>query len=129
MGQPVKIDDLARDLVRLSGLEPDKDIKIEYTGLRPGEKLFEELLMAEEGLVRTAHEKIFIGKQSDMSFQEVIMSIKALENSMESEEALRECMAKLVPTYRRSDYSKPALSVRSDYSKPALTVENKTPAM
>jgi len=118
MGQPVKIDDLAKDLIRLSGLEPDKDIKIEYTGLRPGEKLFEELLMAEEGLIRTAHEKIFIGRQSDMSFQEVIMCIKALENSMESEEALRECLARLVPTYRRSEYSKPAISIK-----------NKTPAM
>jgi len=111
MGEPVKIDDLARDLIRLSGLEPDVDIKIEYTGLRPGEKLFEELLMAEEGLLRTAHEKIFIGKQSDMSFQEVIMCIKALENSMESDELLRETMAKLVPTYHRSEYSKPVLTV------------------
>jgi len=100
MGEPVKIDDLARDLIHLSGLEPDVDIKIEYTGLRPGEKLYEELLMAEEGLVRTAHEKIFIGKQSDMSFQEVIMCIKALENSMESDELLKETMAKLVPTYK-----------------------------
>lgn len=109
MGEPVKIVDLARDLIRLSGLKPDVDIKIEYTGLRPGEKLYEELLMAEEGLVRTAHKKIFIGKQSDMSFQEVIMSIKALENSMESDEALRECMTKLVPTYHRSEYNKPVI--------------------
>jgi len=100
MGEPVKIDNLARDLIRLSGLEPDVDIKIEYTGLRPGEKLYEELLLAEEGLVKTAHEKIFIGKQADMSFQEIIMSIKALENSMENDEVLRECMAKLVPTYK-----------------------------
>ena len=99
MGEPVKIADLARDLIRLSGLEPDVDIKIEYTGLRPGEKLYEELLMAEEGLEETAHKKIFIGKQSDMSFKEVIMCIKALENSMESDETLRECMARLVPTY------------------------------
>jgi len=100
MGEPVKIDDLARDLIKLSGYEPDVDIKIEYTGLRPGEKLYEELLMAEEGLEKTAHEKIFIGKQSDMSFKEVIMCIKALENSIESDEMLRECMATLVPTYR-----------------------------
>ncbi len=111
MGEPVKIDDLARDLIRLSGFEPDVDIKIEYTGLRPGEKLFEELLMAEEGLMCTAHKKIFIGKQSDMSFQEVIMSIKALENSMENDEALKECMAKLVPTYHKSEYRKPVLTV------------------
>ncbi len=57
MGDPVKIDDLARNLIRLSGLEPDKDIKIEYTGLRPGEKLYEEKLMSEEGLTRTPNEK------------------------------------------------------------------------
>lgn len=100
MGEPVKIADLARDLIRLSGLEPDVDVRIEYTGLRPGEKLYEELMLAEEDLVQTAHEKIFVGKQSDMSFQEVIMAIKALENSMESDEMLRACMAKLVPTYR-----------------------------
>lgn len=109
MGGPVKIDDLARDLIRLSGYEPDADIKIEYTGLRPGEKLYEELLMAEEGLESTAHKKIFIGKQSDMSFKEVIMCIKALENSLDSEDALKECMAKLVPTYHyETEYSRPA---------------------
>ncbi|MEN6316025.1 MAG: nucleoside-diphosphate sugar epimerase/dehydratase [Clostridiaceae bacterium] len=113
MGEPVKIADLAKDLIRLSGLEPDIDIKIEYTGLRPGEKLYEELLMAEEGLEATAHKKIFIGKQSDMSFKEVIMCIKALENSMESDDMLRETMAKLVPTYNYSrEYNKPVLSVQ-----------------
>jgi len=110
MGDPVRIDDLARDMIRLSGLEPDMDIRIEYTGLRPGEKLYEELLMAEEGLVKTAHEKIFIGKQQDMSFQEVIGCIKALESSMESDEMLRETMARLVPTYRyEKQYHKPVL--------------------
>lgn len=57
MGEPVKIVDLARDLIRLSGFEPDVDIKIEFTGLRPGEKLYEELLMVEEGLTATKHEK------------------------------------------------------------------------
>ena len=62
MGEPVKIYDLAENLIKLSGFEPNKDIKIEVTGLRPGEKLYEELLMDEEGLKNTAHEKIFIGK-------------------------------------------------------------------
>jgi Predicted nucleoside-diphosphate sugar epimerases len=61
MGSPVKIDTLARNLIRLSGLKPDEDIKIVYTGLRPGEKLFEEKLMAEEGLRKTENEKIHIG--------------------------------------------------------------------
>lgn len=110
MGEPVKIDDLARDLIRLSGLEPDIDIKVEYTGLRPGEKLYEELLTAEEGLEKTAHKKIFIGRQQDMSFQEVVMCIKSLENSMESEEMLRETMVKLIPTYKY-EYSKPEMDV------------------
>jgi len=59
MGEPVKIVDLAKDMISLSGLEPDKDIKLEYTGLRPGEKLFEELLTAEEGTVATKNSKIF----------------------------------------------------------------------
>ena len=62
MGSPVKIDTLARNLIRLSGLKPDVDIKIEYTGLRPGEKLYEEKLMAEEGLEKTENEKIHIGR-------------------------------------------------------------------
>lgn len=121
MGEPVKIADLAKDLIRLSGLEPDIDVKIEYTGLRPGEKLYEELLMAEEGLEATAHKKIFIGKQSDMSFKEVIMCIKALENSMESDEMLRETMAKLVPTYNYvREYCRPEISITE-----VQTVESK----
>ena len=115
MGEPVRIADLARDLISLSGLEPDVDIKIEYSGLRPGEKLYEELLMAEEGLEKTAHSKIFIGKQQDMSFQEVIMCIKSLENSMESDEMLRETMAKLVPTYKYTkEYRKPVVGIDDD---------------
>ena len=60
MGEPVRIVDLARDLIRLSGLEPDRDIEIRYTGLRPGEKLFEELFGADEAYGRTQHEKIFV---------------------------------------------------------------------
>ena len=62
MGSPVKIDSLARNLIKLSGLKPDIDIKVQYTGLRPGEKLYEEKLMAEEGLEKTDNEKIHIGK-------------------------------------------------------------------
>jgi len=127
MGDPVRIDDLARDMIRLSGFEPDVDIKIEYTGLRPGEKLYEELLMAEEGLEKTAHEKIFVGKQQDMSFQEVIMCIKALENSMENDEMLRETMAKLVPTYKYAkEYLRPSIGIDEDTivkSKKAVSVD------
>ena len=66
MGAPVRIDDMARNLIRLSGYTPDVDIKIEYTGLRPGEKLYEELLMAEEGMKETANKLIHIGKPIEM---------------------------------------------------------------
>ena len=66
MGQPVRIDELARNLIFLSGRVPGEDIEIKYTGLRPGEKLYEELLMSEEGLQRTANEKIFIGRPIDL---------------------------------------------------------------
>jgi len=62
MGTPIKIDDMARDLIRLSGFEPDVDIKIEYVGLRPGEKLFEELITEGENIVPTRHEKIMVLK-------------------------------------------------------------------
>lgn len=66
MGEPVKIDDMARNLIKLSGYEPDIDIKIEYTGLRPGEKLFEELLMKEEGMQDTPNKLIHIGKPIEL---------------------------------------------------------------
>jgi FlaA1/EpsC-like NDP-sugar epimerase len=70
MGRPVKIVDMARDLIRLSGLEPDVDVKIEFTGLRPGEKLYEELITEGEGIVQTSHEKILVlrGKTRDLTF-------------------------------------------------------------
>ena len=60
MGEPVRIVDLARNLIRLSGFEPDTDIKITFTGLRPGEKLFEELLLEQEGIMPTSHEKLYV---------------------------------------------------------------------
>nr|PZN11339.1 MAG: nucleoside-diphosphate sugar epimerase [Caldicoprobacter oshimai] len=101
MGEPVKIVDLARDLIRLSGLEPDVDIKIEFTGLRPGEKLYEELLMAEEGLTATKHEKIFICKPV---FTDLSVLKRELENLkhiiMGSDADFVECIEKLVPTYK-----------------------------
>jgi FlaA1/EpsC-like NDP-sugar epimerase len=102
MGEPVKIDDLARDLIRLSGFEPDKDIKIVYTGLRPGEKLYEELLLSEEGIQTTAHNHIFVGKPLDLSFNEVMMNIKYLENSIKYNEDITDTIKKIVPTYRKT---------------------------
>ena len=99
MGDCIKIDNLARDLIRLSGFEPDVDIKVEYIGLRPGEKLYEELLLAEEGLKTTTHPNIFIGKPFELSYNEILICVNALKNSKDDDEKLRECMKNIVPTY------------------------------
>ncbi len=100
MGSPVKIDTLARNLIKLSGLKPDVDIKIEYTGLRPGEKLYEEKLMEEEGLKRTPNKLIHIGNPIPLDidiFQSQIeeLMLAAYENSDE----VCELVKKMVPTY------------------------------
>ena len=107
MGEPVKIYDLARDLIRLSGYEPDKDIKVETVGLRPGEKLYEELLMDEEGLENTAHEKIFIGKPGVFDIEVLKKGFKELLDlaKMGKHEELKCKIEELVPTYRRLDKS------------------------
>lgn len=102
MGKPVKIYDLAVNLIKLSGLEPHKDIKIEVTGLRPGEKLYEELLMNEEGLEETAHEKIFIGKPGDFDIEEVKRSIDMLMEQclLGNRTLIKNCLKQVVPTYK-----------------------------
>lgn len=100
MGSPVKIDTLARNLIKLSGLKPDVDIKVEYTGLRPGEKLYEEKLMAEEGLKKTRNELIHIG--CPIPF-EVETFLKELETLMGmayiNADNIREKVAEIVTTY------------------------------
>lgn len=102
MGKPVKIVDLARQLIRLSGFEPDKDIKIEFTGLRPGEKLYEELLMNEEGLKKTKHKKIFIGKPGDFDVDKINSMIESLIDALDDEdEKIFKLMEEFVPTYKR----------------------------
>lgn len=104
MGKPVKILDLAKNLIRLSGFEPDKDIKIKFTGLRPGEKLYEELLMDEEGLKSTAHSKIFIGKPGEYDFEELKRELYTFHNALESDdEAVFDMMENIVPTYKRKN--------------------------
>lgn len=80
MGEPVKIYKLAEDLIRLSGFKPNEDIPIEITGLRPGEKLYEELLMEEEGLIETNNKKIFIGKPEIIDFKVLMSSLNFLRN-------------------------------------------------
>ena len=102
MGKPVKIYDLAWDLIKLSGFEPNKDIKIEITGLRPGEKLYEELLMSEEGLTNTKHQKIFIGKPTFNDIEMLRMKLDEIRVIIENgnNEDLIYKIAEVVPTYK-----------------------------
>jgi FlaA1/EpsC-like NDP-sugar epimerase len=100
MGEPVRIYDLAYNLIKLSGLEPDVDIKIECTGLRPGEKLFEERLMAEEGLQKTANGLISIARPIPMDEENLWSTLDYLYKAAYSEtESMKEWVKKLVPTY------------------------------
>ena len=101
MGSPVKIDTLARNLIRLSGLRPDVDIKISYTGLRPGEKLYEEKLMSEEGMKTTPNHLIHIGHPIPFDTDEFLHQIQMLITAAYDgkEEAIRDLVAEVVPTY------------------------------
>ena len=101
MGKPVRIYDLAEKLIKLSGFEPNKDIEIKITGLRPGEKLYEELLMDEEGLQKTEHEKIFIGKLSEFDIEDIRVKINELLKVAEqcNQERLKIKLHEVVPTY------------------------------
>lgn len=100
MGEPVKIDSLARNLIKLSGYEPDVDIPIEYTGLRPGEKLYEEKLMAEEGLKKTDNELIHIGKPIPFDLRIFLRQLEGLARaSYENSSAIVEMVEKIVPTF------------------------------
>ena len=102
MGEPVKIDTMARNMIRLSGYEPDVDIKVEYTGLRPGEKLYEELLMKEEGLQETANNLIHIGKPIDMDDEKFKAQLKRLEQACKDEVGnMKDIVSEIVPTYKR----------------------------
>ena len=101
MGEPVKIDDMARQLIRLSGYEPDVDIKIEYTGLRPGEKLYEELLMSEEGLQETPNKLIHIAKPIEMDDEVFEEQLERLKDMATGEtEQIKEMVAEMVDTYQ-----------------------------
>ena len=106
MGEPVKILDLARNLIRLSGYKPDEDIKIEFTGLRPGEKLYEELLMDEEGLTATENSLIHIGKPirfDEMEFFRQLHELKEMTEREDNEEQIREKIKEIVPTYHKPE--------------------------
>ena len=105
MGEPVKIVDLANNLIRLSGFEPGVDIKIEYSGLRAGEKLYEELLMSEEGLTKTANSKIFIGKPVEFDTKKVMHNLEMLKKIVDNEdvELIDSVMRNFVTTYIRPE--------------------------
>lgn len=107
MGEPVKIYDMAVKLIKLSGLEPNVDIPIKVTGLRPGEKLYEELLMAEEGLTQTKFEKIHIAKPMDINMDDIKYKLGELNNLLENctneqKNEIKRVVSELVPTYKEA---------------------------
>ncbi len=107
MGEPVKIYDLAVSLIKLSGLEPNVDMPIEVTGLRPGEKLYEEILMAEEGLKSTEHQKIFIAKPSSITMEELEQKLEKCRQTIENEnisiKEVKQNIKEIVPTYKENN--------------------------
>lgn len=107
MGSPMKIDTLAKNLIKLSGYTPNVDIKIEYTGLRPGEKLFEEKLMAEEGMQSTPNKLIHIGKPIEFDTDKFLQQLKFLMKACfeNRDEDVREMVMKIVTTYKPADNS------------------------
>ena len=121
MGSPVKIDTLARNLIRLSGLQPDVDIQISYTGLRPGEKLYEEKLMSEEGMKTTPNHLIHIGKPISFDHDMFLHQLEGLMDAAYNnrEDHIRELVAEVVPTYR------PAGKYGSEYKGQAFREQMK----
>lgn len=104
MGEPVRIVDLAKALITLSGLEPGVDIDIVYTGLRPGEKLYEELLITEEGIEFTKNDKIFIEKTANIDFDSLVEGIKSYRNKdIVDRDEVKRFLEGLVPTYRHKE--------------------------
>lgn len=119
MGEPVKIDDLARELIRLLGFEPDIDIEIKYTGLRPGEKLYEELLLHEEGLEATKHEGIFVAKPVYIGYGQLMKWLDTLESAIKEPDKIKDVLSQIVPTYNSIGY-KPVQGSKDkiiDYAK------------
>lgn len=102
MGAPVKIDTLARNLIKLSGYKPDVDISVVYTGLRPGEKLYEEKLMAEEGMKTTPNKLIHIGSPIPFDTEKFMKDLEQLAcASYNNQEDIYKLVKMVVPTYRK----------------------------
>ncbi|MFO7749353.1 MAG: polysaccharide biosynthesis protein [Desulfobacteraceae bacterium] len=104
MGQPIKIADMACDLIRLSGFEPESDIRIEYTGLRPGEKLYEELITEGEGILPTTHEKIMVVKGCECDLNDLQEKIEQLAEAAGKQdgEKIRGLFRQIVPEFRET---------------------------
>ena len=115
MGESVKIYDLAVNLIRIMGYEPNVDIPIQITGLRPGEKLYEEILMAEEGLQSTKHDKIFISKPLHLGMEKLKEKLNTLDtlryDDTYSNQNVKDVMKTVVPTYKEPE------EVNSKYNK------------
>ena len=106
MGEPVKILDLAKNLILLSGHKPNEDIQIVFTGLRPGEKLYEEMLMKEEGMQETANKLIHIGKPIQMDEEKFMQQLAEIrDHAMEEPDDIKQWVQRIVPTYSIQDHS------------------------
>ncbi|MEF9989769.1 MAG: FkbM family methyltransferase [Christensenellaceae bacterium] len=100
MGKPVKIAELAENIIRLSGYVPNEEIKIEYVGLRPGEKLYEELLTDEEGITKTKNEKIFVAKPTVLNMEQADKLLEDFRDNISNDGELRACIKQYVPEYK-----------------------------
>lgn len=105
MGEPIKILDLAKEMIRLSGFEPDKDIPIVFTGVRPGEKLFEEILTAEEGTLATQNQKIFMAKLSEADEEKLNQGLESLREAVKkaNRKEIVNILKQLIPSYQPND--------------------------
>jgi FlaA1/EpsC-like NDP-sugar epimerase len=125
MGEPVKIVDLARDLITLSGLRPHEDIEIEFSGVRPGEKLFEELSTAAENAEKTTHPKVFTGRISPHEWSAVQVGVDALLRlaTTGANDQIRGALGALVPEYERA---RPSTASRKTNPEPAITDDSES---
>ena len=119
MGSPRKITDPARDLIRMPEFRPDADIKIEYSGLRPGEKLYKEKLMAEEGLRKTDNDLIFIERDKPLKEEEVEEKLDILREALSTgnDSKVKEALMKVVPTYHMPEEINPSFQSNAELTE------------